>query len=157
MIPIGQYLVRFLGLGVFATEPLNTTCGIQQLLFAGKIGMAVGANFDRDRLAGRTGRIGGSAGAGNHDIVVRRMNFLFHVNLRISLMLSQIVEHTARSKGFPWAANQIWNIDPFGRKSKNGSSGARPIAPQPATLQWITSHPRRCADRPYLTPSSSIQ
>lgn len=107
MIPTRPYLVRFLGLGVFATEPLNTTGSIQQLLFAGEVRMAVGANFNRDRLAGRTGRIGGSAGAGNHDIVVRRMNFLFHVSLRVYLMLYQIVEHTAGAKGFPSAANQF--------------------------------------------------
>ena len=74
LVGLGVFLVQL----VLATEPLDTTRGIDQLLFARKKRVTVGTDFDRYLLSGRTSLIFGTAGARYFDIVVFWMNSRFH-------------------------------------------------------------------------------
>jgi len=49
-------LALFLFSLVFLVEPLNASCGVNDLLFTGKEGMAFIAQLNPQRLPGRTGR-----------------------------------------------------------------------------------------------------
>ena len=76
MIQIGLFV--FLVQLVFATETLNTTGGVNQLLLAGEERMTVGANFNVDGLPGRTSLVLGATGTGNLELVIFRMDTGFH-------------------------------------------------------------------------------
>lgn len=70
----------FAELAVFAAETLHASGRIHQLLFAGEIRMAVGADFDGDLLAGRPSLVLGAAGTGDRHLIVLRMDACFHVH-----------------------------------------------------------------------------
>lgn len=79
-----------LGLGVFATEALHAARGVDQLLFAGKERVAVGANFGVDIafIRGARGEVV-PTGADHFDLVIVRMNpCLRHDSKTLSLQSS---------------------------------------------------------------------
>lgn len=65
-------------LGVTLLEPFHTSGGIDQLVFAGKEGVAFGANGDRDILDRRGGLNDVAAGAGDLHVMILGMNLLSH-------------------------------------------------------------------------------
>ena len=68
------------GVGVFFGEAFHAACGVDELLLTGEERVAVGANFDFERVAfdGGTSREIVSAGAMNVYSVIVRMNSGFH-------------------------------------------------------------------------------
>src|SRR5260370_29144639 len=72
--------LRFAGVGFveFATEALDAACGVDQLLLAGEVGVAGGADFDDDvALVRGAGFKAGSTGALDLDYLVLRANSFF--------------------------------------------------------------------------------
>ena len=69
------------GFGELAAEAFDAACGVDQLLLAGKVGVAGRADFDDDIAFVRgAGLKGGSAGALDVDVFVLRVNSgLWHV------------------------------------------------------------------------------
>ena len=68
------------GVGILFGEAFDAACGVNQLLFAGEEGVAIGADFDFEHVA-LDGRAGGeivAAGAVNGDGVIVGMNTGFH-------------------------------------------------------------------------------
>src|SRR6476469_6331352 len=73
------WLARLLALlRVLFLEPLDPTFGIDDLLRAGKKGMAAGANIDVDVPDGRSGLVAVAAGAMHRRLSIQRMNALLH-------------------------------------------------------------------------------
>lgn len=69
----------FIKLGVFLLELLYPSGGVDQFLFAGKIGMAARADFNGEILGQcRQGVNLVSTGTGNDDVMHFGMNALFH-------------------------------------------------------------------------------
>jgi hypothetical protein len=66
---------------VFLSEPLDPSGSINEFLFAGKEGVAGGANFHLDAFDGGTGLDYIPAGAGNSGHLVFGMNFLSHIQI----------------------------------------------------------------------------
>jgi hypothetical protein len=68
----------FLELLVFFSESFDSASGIHQFLFAGEKGMALGTDFHRDVLSGRSGFELSPTVTGYFGLPVFRMNILFH-------------------------------------------------------------------------------
>src|SRR5260370_10517777 len=72
--------LRFAGVGFveFATEALDAACGVDQLLLAGEVGVAGGADFDDDVALVRGASFkAGSAGTLDVDALVLWVNSFF--------------------------------------------------------------------------------
>lgn len=77
-----------LKLGVFLLEALHAACRIDQLLFAGKIGVAFGADFDGEVLGKGRHRLNLiAAGARDGDKVHFGVNVCFHSEVATSIAL----------------------------------------------------------------------
>ena len=71
--------VRLLALlRVLLLEPLDPSFGVDDLLRAGKKGMAAGANVDVDVPDRGSGLVAVAAGAMHRRLAIERMNALFH-------------------------------------------------------------------------------
>src|SRR6478672_6110644 len=72
-------LTRLLALlRVFLLKPLDPPFSVDDLLRAGKKGMATGANIDVDVPDGGSGLVAVTAGAMDRRLSIQRMNALFH-------------------------------------------------------------------------------
>ena len=71
VFPYGLHAVTLL-------ETVYTPAGVNQLLLAGKIRMALGTNFNAQILLGRTGLEGIAANTGHGRLLILGMNALFH-------------------------------------------------------------------------------
>ena len=75
----GGFGLAGVGLGILAAEALDAAGGVDQLLLAGKEGVAGGADFHADvALVGGTGHKGVAAGTVHAGFVVSRMDGWLH-------------------------------------------------------------------------------
>ncbi len=74
-------LLLFLDLGVLTAKTLHPTRCVHQFLLAGEERMAVGADFNINTFAGRTGGETGPAGTGDRHLVILWMNLRFQLSL----------------------------------------------------------------------------
>lgn len=72
---------------VLALIALHSTGGINQLLLAGKKGMALGTDIKLDFLGCTTSLEGITACAGDGNFIVFRMNFRFQFFLQLELII----------------------------------------------------------------------
>lgn len=91
---------KLFGLGqiVFAAETLHPAGCIQKFLLAGKIGMAIRADFNAYTLFGRARGILGAAGTVNQYFVIFRMNSRSHF-ISPQFFLSRVTLTTITSLG----------------------------------------------------------
>lgn len=100
---------------VLALEAFDASSGVHQLLFAGKEGMAMGADFDVDvALVGRAGLEGFPASTDDTDFIVNGMDFGLHRQVLKQLRLKAqrkgiIADGAGVGQGKRGAGAPFWN------------------------------------------------
>ena len=77
--PNGSSLFVWILHAVALLEAIDTAAGVNQLLLAGEVRVALGADFNAQLLLGGTGDEGVAADAGHGNLLILRMDAFLHV------------------------------------------------------------------------------